>query len=132
MLLFQLPLERMAKSWHEHVQNIFSKTISKLSPVNSGLGHLGRRFGSQRIGPNQTGKSTSLTRHIDLIRFSEDLLWIWDYKPNALVESFASQQVYLYARCSRLPTTRLTLLSASIDPLGLAEACLSTRATWSR
>lgn len=40
----------------------------------------------------------TLTGHIDFIRFFKGLLWIWDYKPNAVVERFASQQVYLYAR----------------------------------
>ncbi len=39
----------------------------------------------------------SLTGHIDLLKVDDDLIWVWDYKPNAHKEEFASTQVYFYA-----------------------------------
>ncbi|MFH1972364.1 MAG: PD-(D/E)XK nuclease family protein [archaeon] len=38
-----------------------------------------------------------LTGHIDLIRIENNKIWIWDYKPNASREKYASTQVYFYA-----------------------------------
>lgn len=37
-----------------------------------------------------------LTGHIDLIRNEEGKIWVWDYKPNAEKEKYASTQVCLY------------------------------------
>ncbi len=39
-----------------------------------------------------------LTGHIDLLRYSDSKVEIWDYKPNAQKEKWARLQVYLYAR----------------------------------
>lgn len=38
-----------------------------------------------------------LTGHIDLVRIEDNKIWIWDYKPNASREKYASTQVYFYA-----------------------------------
>lgn len=38
-----------------------------------------------------------LTGHIDALRIENNKIWIWDYKPNARKEKFASTQVYFYA-----------------------------------
>ena len=38
-----------------------------------------------------------LTGHIDLLRLDNNKIWVWDYKPNALLEKYASTQVYFYA-----------------------------------
>src|SRR3989344_5612108 len=38
-----------------------------------------------------------LTGHIDVLRLENDSLWIWDYKPKAKKEKYASTQVYFYA-----------------------------------
>ena len=38
-----------------------------------------------------------LTGHIDLIRIEDGKIWIWDYKPSAKREKYASTQVYFYA-----------------------------------
>ncbi|HLD15631.1 MAG TPA: PD-(D/E)XK nuclease family protein [Candidatus Nanoarchaeia archaeon] len=38
-----------------------------------------------------------LTGHIDVLRVENDNVWVWDYKPNALKEKYASTQVYFYA-----------------------------------
>ncbi|MBS3167062.1 PD-(D/E)XK nuclease family protein [Candidatus Woesearchaeota archaeon] len=38
-----------------------------------------------------------LTGHIDLLRIEDDKIWVFDYKPNAEKEKFASTQIYFYA-----------------------------------
>ncbi|MBI4447794.1 PD-(D/E)XK nuclease family protein [Candidatus Woesearchaeota archaeon] len=38
-----------------------------------------------------------LTGHIDLLRVEGDKIWVWDYKPSAQKELFATTQVYFYA-----------------------------------
>lgn len=38
-----------------------------------------------------------LTGHIDLLRIQDNKIWIWDYKPNAEKEKFATTQTYFYA-----------------------------------
>ena len=43
------------------------------------------------------GSDLPLTGHIDVLRVDDDVVWIWDYKPNAHREKYASTQVYFYA-----------------------------------
>lgn len=38
-----------------------------------------------------------LTGHIDALRVENNNIWIWDYKPNAQEEKFASTQTFFYA-----------------------------------
>ncbi|MBN2142021.1 PD-(D/E)XK nuclease family protein [Candidatus Woesearchaeota archaeon] len=38
-----------------------------------------------------------LSGHIDLVRIEDGKIWIWDYKPKADKEKYASTQVYFYA-----------------------------------
>ena len=38
-----------------------------------------------------------LTGHIDILRVEDGNVWIWDYKPNANKEKYASTQVNFYA-----------------------------------
>jgi hypothetical protein len=38
-----------------------------------------------------------LTGHIDLLRFSDDAVWVWDYKPGAADERYATTQTFAYA-----------------------------------
>ncbi len=38
-----------------------------------------------------------LTGHIDILRLEDDKIWIWDYKPNAAQEVYASTQTFFYA-----------------------------------
>ncbi len=38
-----------------------------------------------------------ITGHIDLLRIEDNKIWVWDYKPNAQREEYASTQVYFYA-----------------------------------
>ncbi|MBT3985442.1 Dna2/Cas4 domain-containing protein [archaeon] len=46
---------------------------------------------------NLFNSENPLTGHIDLVRIENDKIWIWDYKPNASKEKYASTQVYFYA-----------------------------------
>lgn len=38
-----------------------------------------------------------LTGHIDLIRIEDEMIWIWDYKPDAARQKYAGTQIYFYA-----------------------------------
>ena len=38
-----------------------------------------------------------LTGHIDILRIEDEKIWIWDYKPNAFDEKYASTQIFFYA-----------------------------------
>jgi hypothetical protein len=38
-----------------------------------------------------------LSGHIDALRLEDDKLWIWDYKPHAIKEKYASTQTFFYA-----------------------------------
>ena len=42
-------------------------------------------------------ESAPLTGHIDALRIEDNKIWIWDYKPKAHLEKYASCQVYFYA-----------------------------------
>lgn len=39
----------------------------------------------------------ALSGHIDLIRIENGKIWIWDYKPRACKEKYATTQTYFYA-----------------------------------
>jgi hypothetical protein len=99
-LVFECPQAKIIKSWHEDVQKYFlendPKTLACEIPVWAAPDE--DPILKELIPIENTQPFPTLTGHIDLIRFSERLLWIWDYKPNAPAERFASQQVYLYAR----------------------------------
>jgi hypothetical protein len=41
--------------------------------------------------------SIPLTGHVDLVRVEHDKIWIWDFKPNAIKEKYATTQTYFYA-----------------------------------
>ena len=43
------------------------------------------------------GTCGPLSGHIDLLRVENGKIWIWDYKPNAAKEKYASMQTFLYA-----------------------------------
>ena len=54
--------------------------------------------------PNEVGdyktvfKSNDvLSGHIDVLRIEDDKICIWDYKPNAQKERYASTQIFFYA-----------------------------------
>ena len=38
-----------------------------------------------------------LTGHIDILRIEDDKIWVWDFKPNAHREKYATTQTYFYA-----------------------------------
>lgn len=39
----------------------------------------------------------ALTGHIDILRIEDNKIWIWDYKPRASEQEYASTQIYFYA-----------------------------------
>lgn len=41
--------------------------------------------------------SDTLTGHIDALRIEDNLVWVWDYKPNAHREKYATTQTNFYA-----------------------------------
>jgi len=43
------------------------------------------------------GSEEPLSGHIDLLRMEDGKIWIWDFKPNAHKEKYATTQVYFYA-----------------------------------
>jgi len=43
------------------------------------------------------GSNEPLSGHIDVLGIDEENIWVWDYKPNANKERYASTQVYFYA-----------------------------------
>jgi hypothetical protein len=50
--------------------------------------------------PNYTdffNSSDALTGHIDALRIEDNLVWVWDYKPNAHKEKYATTQTNFYA-----------------------------------
>ena len=56
------------------------------------------------IYPNELEKfnrifkaKSPLTGHIDVLRIEDNKIWIWDYKPNAFEEKYASTQIFFYA-----------------------------------
>ncbi len=52
-----------------------------------------------------------LSGHIDVLRLEGDKLWVWDYKPGAHKEKYASTQVYFYSlmlsRRASIPLNRI-------------------------
>ncbi|MBT5022654.1 hypothetical protein HOK51_11200 [Candidatus Woesearchaeota archaeon] len=38
-----------------------------------------------------------LTGHIDIVRIEDGKIWVWDFKPKADLEKYASTQIYFYA-----------------------------------
>ena len=46
---------------------------------------------------NLFGLNNFLTGHIDILRIEDGKIWVWDYKPNAQRENYATTQVYFYA-----------------------------------
>ena len=43
------------------------------------------------------GSNEPLTGHIDVLGIENGKVWVWDYKPNAYKEKYASTQVYFYS-----------------------------------
>jgi len=45
-----------------------------------------------------------LTGHIDVLRIQDGKIWVWDYKPNAHKEKYATTQIYFYSLMLSLRT----------------------------
>ncbi|MBN2052254.1 Dna2/Cas4 domain-containing protein [Candidatus Woesearchaeota archaeon] len=68
-----------------------NKTIGIEVPIWLQAEELGKKF------EELFASKEPLSGHIDVLRLEDDKLWIWDYKPNAEMEKYASTQVYFYA-----------------------------------
>lgn len=89
----QINKERFMEA-HPQVQNFMlendTKTIAIEVPI--WLKHNELSLYNEVFNTKET-----LTGHIDILRVEEDKIWIWDYKPNAIKEKYASTQTYFYA-----------------------------------
>lgn len=93
--LARLGLENQGfKTAHSNVQMFMlqndNKTISIEVPI--------WMFDTELSSYHQIFESTDpLTGHIDALRVEDGKVWIWDYKPNARKEKYASTQTNFYA-----------------------------------
>jgi hypothetical protein len=80
---------------HSNVQvfmlNYDSKTLGVEVPIWIKPEELGSKF--EELFASQE----PLSGHIDVLRLEDDKLWIWDYKPRADKEKYASTQTYFYS-----------------------------------
>ncbi|MEW6063321.1 MAG: PD-(D/E)XK nuclease family protein [Nanoarchaeota archaeon] len=79
---------------HQSIQSFMlendDKTIACEIPIwlnNNEISSFKRLFNS----------NLPLTGHIDLLRIEDNKIWVWDYKPKATEQLYASTQVYFYA-----------------------------------
>jgi hypothetical protein len=68
-----------------------NKTIGVEVPIWLKAHELGKKF------EELFASKEPLSGHIDVLRLEDDKLWIWDYKPNAEQEKYASTQTFFYA-----------------------------------
>jgi hypothetical protein len=68
-----------------------SKTIGIEVPIWLKADELGKKY------EELFGTKEPLSGHIDVLRLEDDKLWIWDYKPNAEKEKYASTQTFFYS-----------------------------------
>lgn len=82
------------KTAHSKVQIFMLQNDNKTLAVEVPLWLLPNEleFAKQHLNYNQP-----LTGHIDALRIEDSKIWIWDFKPNAHKEKYASTQVYFYA-----------------------------------
>jgi len=80
---------------HSNVQvfmlSFDNKTIGVEVPIWLRAEELGRKYGEL------FNSKEPLSGHIDVLRLEDDKLWIWDYKPNAAKEKYASTQTFFYS-----------------------------------
>ena len=88
-----MPAERVLKSQHEHLQKYLLDTDAASVACEAPVWLFGSEFGV----PLPVLPDDVLTGHIDLIRYNDGKIWVWDFKPNAAREKHAGQQVYLYS-----------------------------------
>lgn len=85
----------MYKSAHSNVQvfmlNYDNATLGVEVPIWLKASELGKKH--QEL----FGTKEPLSGHIDVLRKEHNKLWIWDYKPRAEKEKYASTQVFFYS-----------------------------------
>jgi len=83
------------KDAHSNVQVFMlsydSKTLGVEVPIWLHAHELGKKF------EELFASKEPLSGHIDALRLEDDKLWIWDYKPHAIKEKYASTQTFFYA-----------------------------------
>ncbi len=68
-----------------------NKTLGVEVPIWLKAEELGRKF------DEIFSTKEPLSGHIDVLRLEDDKLWVWDYKPRAEKEKYASTQTFFYA-----------------------------------
>jgi hypothetical protein len=68
-----------------------NKTIGVEVPIWLKAEELGKKY------EELFASKEPLSGHIDVLRLEDNKLWIWDYKPNAEQEKYASTQTFFYA-----------------------------------
>jgi hypothetical protein len=68
-----------------------NETIGVEVPIWLRANEIGRKF------HDLFASNEPLSGHIDVLRLEGDKLWIWDYKPRADKEKYASTQTFFYA-----------------------------------
>lgn len=82
------------KTAHSNVQMFMLQNDAKTISIEVPIWILDREFPSYKTVFDTTDP---LTGHIDALRIEDGKIWVWDYKPNAAKEKFASTQTNFYA-----------------------------------
>lgn len=82
------------KTAHSNVQMFMLQNDNKTISIEVPIWILDKEFPSYTHVFETTDP---LTGHIDALRIEDGKVWIWDYKPNAVKEKYASTQTNFYA-----------------------------------
>ena len=80
------------KSAHSKVQVFMLENDSKTVAMEVPLWLMPEELDSDLFSIDEP-----FTGHIDLLTIEDGKIWVWDYKPNASLEKYASTQVFMYA-----------------------------------
>ena len=86
--------EERYKSNHMKVQMFLLENDKKTVSIEVPVWLKTKEFGSFKT---HFDSEYPLTGHIDLLQIDKDKIWVWDYKPGASKEKYASTQTYFYA-----------------------------------
>jgi len=82
------------KTGHSNVQMFMLQNDNKTISIEVPIWLLDKELSSYTCVFDTTDP---LTGHIDVLRIEDENIWIWDYKPNAVKEKYASTQTNFYA-----------------------------------
>jgi hypothetical protein len=86
-------LQNRWKTAHSNVQGFMLSKDSSTIAVEVPLWLHQKEF-SQSLKFSQDGP---LSGHVDILRVEDGKIWIWDYKPKAVKEKYATTQTYFYS-----------------------------------